>query len=71
MNDRPNAPESRRQRVNRSSLPEFTFHRFRCPACNGTRFRREKMRSVRDDEDGVSIQEKVCYCGFRFRLYVL
>lgn len=64
-------PPKRRKRVDRSSLPEFTFHRFRCPACNGTRFRREKMRSVYDEVDGVSIQEKVCYCGFRFRLFLV
>ena len=64
-------PQKPRKRVDRSSLPEFTHHRFRCPACNGTRFERKTMLSVRDDVDGVSIQEKVCKCGFRFRLFVV
>ncbi len=56
------------KRVRRDDLPIHSCVRYRCPQCDGTRFR--TLRSTRDD-DGVSTQEKRCErCGYRFILVV-
>jgi DNA-directed RNA polymerase subunit M/transcription elongation factor TFIIS len=56
-----------RCRVDREQLPIHEYQRFRCPECDGLKF---KMRSKRDG-DGVATQDRTCCsCGYRFYLIV-
>lgn len=65
MNTPPKATEGRRKP--RKPLPSYEFHRFRCPQCQGVRF---KMRSRRSGDE--SMQYRTCKsCGFHFVLFVI